>query len=110
MGPNERVMVKVHQSLTRPQLISGCDRELFLALCMICTYIIGPLGFIAFRPGIGIFGILLLIIGKYFLGQLAKKDPLARQIYSRNLQKQSFYPSVSSIDVPDKDEYKRWRA
>lgn len=99
------LIAPVHQSLTRPHLLNGCDRELFLVLSLVSAFIIGPLGFLAVRPAVGFAGIGMFILGRLALGYMAKVDPMARVVYQRALTYQNFYPA----NAPQHSVSGHWR-
>ena len=99
----------VHQSLCRSQLMMGCDRELFLGLCLLCVYITGPLGFIAFKPLVGVAGLVLFFIGQKALQACAKADAQMKTVFARAVNQKSFYPARSRSCEEPRLEYPRWR-
>lgn len=91
----------VHQSLTRPQLFLGCDRELFLLLIMLVALIIGPMGifngnYLAIPIGIAVW-----LFGHATLIRMAKNDPFTRKIFIRSLAYREYYPAVSYASDAD---------
>lgn len=94
---NSDIFATVHQSLTRPHLLNGCNRELFLLLSIVSAVVIGPLGFLAVRPSVGFAGVGLFLFGRLVLGQLAKYDPQAKAVYQRALSYHDFYPANAPI-------------
>lgn len=100
------LIAPVHQSLTRPHLLNGCDRELFLILSLISAFIIGPLGFLAVRPTVGCIGIAMFILGRFALAYLAKVDPQAKIVYQRALTYQNFYPANAPVNQQRKGRRK----
>ena len=62
-------------------LLMGCDRELFIALSMICLFPISQI----LRLDIFILSILFWGIGIFLLRRLAKHDPLAFHVYRRHM-------------------------
>ena len=69
-------IIPVRKSLTRPQLICGCDRVLFLLLMLVCITLIFPGGIGAGNYVNVIIGIAFFLIGVQVLAVLAKYDPL----------------------------------
>lgn len=100
--------IPIHHSLTRPQLLLGCDRELYLALVMTCGLLAGPAGIMKSHPPGIICGLLLWLTGQIGLSQMAKRDPMQRQVFIRSLNYKDFYPAVSPIPDKTKPEYRRW--
>ena len=102
-------LATIHQSLIKPQLLSGCDRELFLSLCMLTTLIVGPYGIIAANWGLAGAGIIAFFVARHGLAKMAKVDPLMRSVYSRSASQKEFYPARSLVTDPDRTEFQRWR-
>ena len=98
----------VFRSLSQPVLLSGCDRELFLGLFIVCLFLGGPFGFFQFRWGLGIFAILLFLVGRQGLTIMAAHDPLARPVYLRSLHYGNVYPARAHLLSGDYGRYERW--
>ena len=75
--------VPVHLSLTRQQLMMGCDRELFFMLLLLSGLLCFT-GFIAAYWRNLFIGIVLWIIGTPVLSKLAKYDPHFRGVLTRS--------------------------
>ena len=84
--------VLIHASVHRPRLILGADRELVIALGLICSILI--FGLVTWWSII--FGVLLWVIGIAFLARIGKIDALIRPIYLRHIKYQAFYRAKSS--------------
>ena len=95
-------VIPVRKSLTRPQLICGCDRVLFLLLMLVCITLIFPGGLSAGNYVNVIIGIALFAFGVQILAVLAKYDPLLRQIFSRAVKYQDSYVATSHVSRPDR--------
>ena len=102
------VTAVVHQSIVRPQLLMGCDRELFLGLCLVCVYVTGPLGFIAMRPAVGVLGVISFFAGRRVLAKMAKHDPQFKTICSRTAGSRAFYPARDGARGREKTAYPGW--
>ena len=92
----------VRRSLTRPQLIFGCDRVPFLLLSLICIALILPGGIATgnfINAGIGV---AVFLAGIKVLGSLAKYDPDAMEVFKRSIHYQDSYISSSRVSKPDK--------
>ena len=76
-------VLPVRKSLTRPQLICGCDRVLFLLLMLFCMALIFPGGLGSGNYVNVLIGIVVFVIGVQILAILAKYDPLISQIFRR---------------------------
>jgi len=100
--------VPIHRSLVRPQLIMGCERFLFLMLCMIVTLLAGPGGLMVgnFKNLIAAFFVFL--IGRSFLTYMAKIDPYMTDVFRRSVLYRAEYPACSAIGFKNKSKPKRW--
>ena len=92
----------VRRSLTRPQLIFGCDRVPFLLLALMCMALALPGGIAAGNFINAGLAVIIFIIGVKFLGSLAKYDPDAMQVFQRSIHYQDSYISSSRVSQPDK--------
>lgn len=97
----------IHQSLVRPQLIMGCDRELYFALVALALVLGGPSGIMEMNYTNVAYAAAVWFIGQNILLRMAKKDPYMRQVFNRSMRYRRFYPACGRIweDLP---EYKRW--
>ena len=95
-------VVPVRKSLTRPQLICGCDRLLFLLLMLLCVALIFPGGLGSGSYINVLIGIVLFIFGVQVLAALAKYDPLFSQIFRRAVKYQDTYAASSYVSRQDK--------
>ena len=100
--------VPIHRSLIRPQLIMGCERFLFLMLCMIVTLIAGPGGFMVgnFRNVIAAFAVFLT--GRALLSYIAKIDPYMSDVFRRSVLYRAEYPACSTAGFRNNAKPKRW--
>ena len=95
-------VIPVRKSLTRPQLICGCDRVLFLMLMLFCIALIFPGGLGSGNYINVLIGILFFAVGVQVLAVLAKYDPLFSQIFSRAIKYQDIYIASSNVTRQDK--------
>lgn len=98
----------IHHSLTRPNMIMGCDRELYLCMIVICALFLGPGGIMKGSIPAIIMGVLLWIVGQRALAAMGKKDARLRHAYIRSLKYKNYYPASSRIDAKEEIEYGRW--
>ncbi|RAX56475.1 conjugal transfer protein TrbD [Helicobacter monodelphidis] len=85
--------IKIYSALNKPNLIFGCDRELILMTGVISfALIFVGMSFITF-----FLGVIILAISLTSLRLIAKKDPLMRGIFIRQLQYKSFYVPKATI-------------
>ena len=100
---NEEIrVIPVRKSLTRPQLICGCDRVLFLLLMLFCMALIFPGGLGSGNYVNVLIGIAFFFFGVQVLTVLAKYDPLFSQIFSRAVKYQDYYVGSSLVSQHDK--------
>lgn len=92
----------VRKSLTRPQLIFGCDRLLFLMLLLVCMALGLPGGIAAGNYMNAVLAIIIFYIGIQVLRSLTKFDPQALSVFQRAVKYQDSYLAVSGVDCPDK--------
>jgi type IV secretory pathway TrbD component len=92
----------VRRSLTRPQLIFGCDRVPFLLLLLVCMALGLPGGIASGNYANAVFALVLFVVGIKVLGSLAKYDPDALQVFRRAVQYKGAYLASSKVSQPDK--------
>ncbi|MBQ3845713.1 MAG: VirB3 family type IV secretion system protein [Bacteroidales bacterium] len=95
-------VIPVRKSLTRPQLICGCDRVLFLLLMLFCIALIFPGGLGSGNYVNVLIGIAFFFFGVQVLAVLAKYDSLFSQIFSRAIKYQDSYIASSLVSRMDK--------
>jgi len=93
---DDRRVSAIHQSLTRPILLSGAERQLALANWITAAGLIFGAGLHWYTIAMGI---LLLTLGHWALVQAAKFDPQLSRVYVRHIRYQDYYPARSSIDA-----------
>lgn len=89
-------IVPIHRSLTRPQLIAGCDRELFVILCLFSVLLILPGGLMSGSLFNFLLGAALLSFGIPVLAWMAKIDSSMRPIFMRSLKYKDKYLTKST--------------
>ena len=95
-------VIPVRKSLTRPQLICGCDRVMFLLLMLFCIALIFPGGLGSGNYINVLIGIAFFFFGVQILSVLAKYDPLFSLIFSRAIKYQDAYIATSLVSRQDK--------
>ena len=95
-------VIPVRKSLTRPQLICGCDRVLFLLLMLFCIALIFPGGLGSGNYINVLIGIAFFFVGVQILAVLAKYDPMFSQIFSMAIKYQDAYIATSLVSRQDK--------
>ena len=77
--------VPVHRSLTRQQLLAGCDRELFFLLAMFCGLLLMT-GITRMYWRNIFLGVTLWLVGTPILAKLAIYDPHFKGVVFRSLR------------------------
>ena len=95
-------VLPVRKSLTRPQLICGCDRVLFLLLMLFCMALIFPGGLGSGNYVNVIIGVVFFVVGVQILAILAKHDPLISQIFRRPIKYRDRYVATSLVSFKDR--------
>jgi len=84
--------VPIHQSLTRPTLLLGCDRELIISSGVVAfALVISAQQWVAFWTGLT-----LWVFSLFVLQLMAKADPLMRFVYLRHIRYAAYYPARST--------------
>ena len=93
-----------HQSLIRPNLILGCDRDLFFmfALAAFILVVISQ-NWTAFFVGLFIWFSSLAM-----LQRMARADPLMRPVYLRHRRYHAYYPPRSTPYRVNTHEYREF--
>lgn len=97
----------VHHSLVRPNLMMGCERELYLLTVMTSAMLVGPSGLFLANWGTALFGFFLWVFGTIGLAAMAKKDPRLSKIYCRSIRYRKQYAAKSPVSS-DSPRYLRW--
>ena len=100
--------VSFHQSLIRPQLLGGCDRELFIMLGGISFSLGGIAGLLKGSIINFLAGICLFLVGKKALAYMARRDPHLRMVFSRSMKYGFAYSARGDARNKEKIAYKRW--
>ncbi|MDR3734654.1 MAG: conjugal transfer protein TrbD [Acidobacteriaceae bacterium] len=100
--PREAVF---HQSINRPNLLMGGDRELVLFAALIA-------GILAFSL-MTWWGVLIAMVlwpsAIWSLSRMAKEDPLMRQVYVRHIHYAMYYPAKSQTRLGGVSTPASWR-
>lgn len=80
-----------HQSLVRPILLWGADRELSLANGVVCLGLLFGIGFSRYTVPLVL---VLLSLGHWALVRVARYEPLFRTLYVRHVQLRDVYPAA----------------
>ena len=85
--------VIIHQSVNRPNLVLGGDRELVLVTIMVSFCLAFSL---ACWWGV-VLSVLFWIAAMAALQRMGKADPLLRHVYLRHIRYRGFYPAKSGL-------------
>lgn len=97
MAQGQRRVSTVHQSLTRPILLAGAERQLAIANWIVAAALILGSGLHWYTIVLGAF---LVTAGHWALVQAAKFDPQLSRVYIRHIRYQSYYPARAAISAP----------
>mgnify|MGYP001195896815 CR=1 FL=1 len=82
----------IHQSLSKPDLVFGCERQLLLFSGMITTILV-----------VVLMNMIAAIVGMVFwfaaigvLRAMAKSDPATSKVYLRHIRYTAYYPAHST--------------
>lgn len=100
--------IPVHRSLVRPQLIMGCERFLFLMMCMIVTLVAGPGGLMVGNFKNVIAAIPVFFVGRAILSYMAKLDPYMSDVFRRSVLYRAEYPARSTVGFMNAQKPRRW--
>ena len=86
--------IPVHQSLVRPLLVAGAERELVLVNVVVIAALVFGVGFhwLSLLVAVG-----LGTAGQWLLVQAANMDPYLSRIYKRHLGYHVFYLAAGSV-------------
>ncbi len=86
-------VIEIHQSLVRPVLIAGAERELaiLIGICAVLVWIAGK-DFSSF-----ILAMAIWFIGIYIARQVAKNDGQMVKIFLRHIKYQEFYAATEKV-------------
>jgi len=101
-------LIPIHRSLVRPQLIMGCERFLFLMLCMMVTLLAGPGGLMVGNLKNVFAAFIVFLIGRAFLTYMAKIDPYMSDVFRRSVLYRAEYPACSTAGFQNNANPKRW--
>lgn len=101
--------IPIHRSLVRPQLLMGCERFLFLMLCMVVTLLGGPGGFMTKNVMNMALAVALFFVGRALLGHMAKIDARMSDVFRRSVQYRAEYPALSGAGLKQRHKARRWQ-
>jgi type IV secretion system protein VirB3 len=100
--------IPIHRSLTRSQLIMGCERFLFLMLCMVVTLLAGPGGLMTRNYINMLIAGALFFAGRALLAHMAKTDPRMSDVFRRSARYRAEYPASGTAGFNRTERAKRW--
>jgi type IV secretory pathway TrbD component len=101
-------VIPIHRSLVRPQLVAGCERVLFLMLCMVVTLLAGPGGLMSKNFVNMLLGGALFFIGRAALVHMAKIDPAMSDVFKRSVRYRAEYPATGTAGFVNIPKARRW--
>ncbi|MDR1649891.1 MAG: VirB3 family type IV secretion system protein [Synergistaceae bacterium] len=102
-------IIPIHRSLVRPQLLMGCERFLFLMLCMVVTLLAGPGGLMT-GNFINIFAAgALFFAGRALLAGMAKADARMSDVFRRSVRYRDEYPAIGTAGYRNVPKPRRWK-
>lgn len=101
-------VVPIHRSLVRPQLLMGCERFLFLMLCMIVTLFAGPGGIASGNYINMLLAGALFFTGRALLSHMAQIDPMMSDVFRRSVRYRAEYPASGTVGCTQIPSPKRW--
>jgi type IV secretion system protein VirB3 len=100
--------IPIHRSLVRSQLIMGCERFLFLMLCMVVTLLAGPGGLMARNYMNMLIAGALFFAGRALLAHMAKTDPRMSDVFRRSARYRAEYPASRTAGFIKTEKPRRW--
>ncbi|GHV44849.1 hypothetical protein FACS1894204_02680 [Synergistales bacterium] len=86
----------------------GCERFLFLMLCMVVTLLAGP-GGIMTKNFINMFiAGALFLTGRALLVHMAKIDARMSDVFRRSVRYRNEYPALSTAGLKQSPKARRW--
>ena len=84
--------VPVPRAMSRPDLLAGCERQLFLLTALVCTTLI-----VVIQTWVAVTaGVLVWIVTIGVLRRAAKSDPFMSKVYARHTKYRAFYGARST--------------
>lgn len=84
--------IPIHRALNRPDLMAGCERELFLGLSLTVAMLV----FTAMTWVSTITAAVVWPVGIWALRTMAKADPVMSKVYLKHVRYKSYYPARST--------------
>lgn len=84
--------VRLYAALTRPQLVSGIERQIFIPLVLLAIYLLPPLAF-RFNLVTPAISVAIVFVAFPRLRQFAQRDPHFFAALPGHLRHAGFYPA-----------------
>lgn len=93
----------MYKSLTRVQLLLGCDRDTVIFVGLISIFI----GLMVKQPIGIILGVVFFLSVVTLLRWATKRDPMIKEVYFRHVAYKDYYPATSKLHrtKKGKEEY-----
>ena len=100
---DDLMCLPVYRALIRPDLMLGCERELFLAVGLLTVIlVVVALDLIAAIAGVCLWS--GAVVG---LRAMAKADPVLSKVYVRHIKYRNFYPAHATPFAPGSRHVRR---
>lgn len=96
MNQDDDISAPLHESLNRPMLMMGGERNLVLMLMVVSGVFI----FSLHAVWAAVVGIALWMIGQFALTRAGRYDPQLSKTGARSLKQQRYYPASASPYAP----------
>jgi type IV secretory pathway TrbD component len=87
----------------------GCERFLFLMLCMVVTLLAGPGGLMTGNFFNIVIAGALFFAGRALLSHMAKTDTQMSDVFRRSVLYRAEYPAVSTVGFKHVPKARRWK-
>jgi type IV secretory pathway TrbD component len=101
-------IIPIHRSLVRSQLVMGCERFLFLMLCMVVTLLAGPGGLMTGNIINILAAVAFFFGGRAALSHMAKNDPAMSDVFRRSVRYRAEYPASGTAGFRNISKPGRW--
>jgi type IV secretion system protein VirB3 len=96
VGPSR---TPVRQSLLRPMLLLGGERELVIMSMMLAGILVFSLGTL----GTAVIGVIFWSLAMFVLQRMAKNDPQLSKVYIRHVNRKIYYPASPHWTAPERE-------
>ena len=85
----------IHQSLVRPQMVLGAERELALMAIIVAAFV-GYCAYLSFSLILAVLAIVIYVFSISVLRRMFKADPIMFGNYRKHIKYKSFYKAHST--------------